>query len=246
VLVVAVALAARRLDPAATGVASAYLGLGMVLSGDVEEGTWRLHEALRCWEALGDSYGLGETLFYLGYAADVRGDAPAAAAHYTAALGRLGAAGNAQHAGFVHCYLAVTEGKRGDLPRAVAHIQAGLQTSVTLRDRWLLSYAAQATVALEGAHAQPATWERLLGAVDALGQATGATLAWERLPGGPDVAGLREQLAREGWSAAYREGRSLHFGEAGALALSLLEEVAKTLSRDEAGIAAPAAPPSLQ
>jgi predicted ATPase len=159
----ALALAQQRQDPAAAAEASAYRGLATVLAGDVEEGTRRLHEALRCWEALGDAYGLGETLLYLGYAADMTGDAPAAAAHYTAALGRLGAAGNVQHAGFVHCYLGVTEGKRGDLPRAVAQVQVGLQTSVTLRDRWLLSYAAQAAVALVGAHAQPSARARLLG-----------------------------------------------------------------------------------
>jgi predicted ATPase/transcriptional regulator with XRE-family HTH domain len=242
----ALRLAERRQDPWATAAASAYLGLGMVLAGDVEGGMQWLQDALRCWEALGDSDGLGETLLYLGYAADEKGDAPAAAAHYAAALDRLGDAGNAQHAGFVHCYLAVTEWKRGDLPRAVAQVQAGLQTSTTLRDRWLLSYAVQATVVLVRSHARPAAWERLLGAADALAQATGATLAWERLPGGPDVAGLREQLAREGWSAAYREGRLLPFGEVAALALSLLEEVAKTLSRGKAGTAAPEARPRLQ
>ena len=86
----------------------------------------------------------------------------------------------------------------------------------------------------------------MLGAADALAQATGATLAWERLPGGPDVAGLREQLAREGWSAAYREGRSLPFGEVAALALSLLEEVAKTRSRGKAELLFPRRVPSLQ
>lgn len=39
-------------------------------------------------------------------------------------------------------------------------------------------------------------------------QAAGATLAaWERRPVDHDVEALRECLEREGWSAAYREGR---------------------------------------
>src|SRR5262249_50752559 len=150
----------------------------------------------------------------------------------TAALRWLGDAGNAQHAGFVHCYLGVLEGKLGKLSRAVAHIQAMLRTSVTLRDRWLLSFAAQATVALVGARAQPAAWARLVGAADALGQVTGgATFGWEHLPGAEQVVGLRERLAREEGggesNAAYREGRTLPFATVAALALRLLDEVAQ-------------------
>jgi predicted ATPase/DNA-binding CsgD family transcriptional regulator/transcriptional regulator with XRE-family HTH domain len=226
-------LAQRRQDPAATAAACTYLGHATVVAGDVAAGTRWLQEAARRWEALGDPHGLGETLFYLGYAADVAGDI-AAVAHYTDALDCLGAAGNAQHAGFVHSYLGVLEWKRGQLSSAVAHLQAVLQTSVKLRDRWLLSFAAQATVALVGAHAQPAAWERLLGAADALGQATGgATFGWEHLPGAKTVVGLREQLARgdEGESgAAYREGRMLPFAKVAELALRLLDEVAYALS----------------
>jgi predicted ATPase/DNA-binding CsgD family transcriptional regulator/DNA-binding XRE family transcriptional regulator len=225
VLTEALALAKRQQDPNSIAEASTYLGHATVVAGDVEEGTRRLHEAVRRWEALGDLHGLGETLFYLGYAADVMGDTAAAAAHYWAALGRLGDAGNAQHAGFVHSYLGVFEWKRGDLPRAAAHSYAVLQTSVTLRDRWLLSFAAQATAVLVVSRAQPAEWARLLGAADALAQATGgATFGWEHLPGAEQVAGLREQLAREG--AAYREGRTLPFATVATLALKLLEEVA--------------------
>ena len=207
-----------------------YLGNVTVLAGNVEEGTRLLQEAARRWEALGNPHGLGETLFCLGYAADVAGET-AAEAHYTAALGQLGKAGNARHAGFVHSYLGVLELKRGQLSSAVAHFQAALRTSVTLRDRWLLSFAAQATVVLVGSRAQPAAWAHLLGAADALGQVTGGTrFAWEHVPGAPNMVELRERLAREGeWNAAYREGRTLPFATVAALALTLLEEVAQAL-----------------
>jgi predicted ATPase/DNA-binding CsgD family transcriptional regulator len=237
VLKEALALAARRQDAAASAAASTYLGHATVVAGDVAEGTRRLQEAVRRWEALGDAHGLGETLFYRGYAADVAGEMAAAAVHYTAALDQLGKAGNAQHAGFVHSYFGVLEWRRGKLSSAVTHLQALLQTTVTMHDRWLLSFASQATVVLVVSRAQPAAWARLLGAADALGQATGgATFGWEHLPGAEQVVGLRERLAREEqWSAAYREGRTLPFATVAALALTLLEEVVQARASPEAG-----------
>jgi predicted ATPase/DNA-binding CsgD family transcriptional regulator len=232
----ALALARQRQDPTAIAEASTYLGHATVVAGDVEEGMQWLQEAVRRSEALDDPHGLGEALFYLGYAADVKMDTAAAAAHYTAALGALGDAGNAQHAGFVHSYLGVVEWRRGNLLRAVTQIEAVLRTSVNLQDRWLLSFAAQATAVLVGSHAQTAGWARLLGAADALAQATGgATFGWEHLPGAYDVAGLREHLVgEEEWGAAYHEGWALPFGEVAALALRLLEEVATPASGAEA------------
>jgi DNA-binding CsgD family transcriptional regulator len=163
-------------------------------------------------------------------------------AHYTAALGQLGNAGNTRHAGFVHSYLGVLEWKRGQRSSAMTHLQAALRTSVALRDRWLLSFAAQATVVLVGSRAQPAAWARLLGAADALAQVTGGTrFAWEHVPGAPHMVELRERRAREGeWNAAYREGQTLPFATVAALALTLLEAVPMPASGAEA-VPAPAA-----
>lgn len=89
------ALAQQRRDPVATGEASTYLGPAMVVAGEVEEGTRRLHGAVRRWEVLGDPQGLGEALCYLGYAANVKGDTAAAAACYIDALQWLDARGAA-------------------------------------------------------------------------------------------------------------------------------------------------------
>jgi predicted ATPase/DNA-binding CsgD family transcriptional regulator len=242
------ALAEQQQDDTATAAILIHLGLGAVIAGEVQEGTRRLNQALRRWEALSDPEGLGETQLYLGYAADMTGDVAAAAAHYADALGRLGAAGDAdaQLAGFVHCYLGVIEWKRGHLRSAVEQVQAALQTSVALCDRWLLSFGAQAALAVLGEYAEPARRARLLGATDALRQAAGdtySTYSWEHLPATHEVVGLRERLAREGWGAAYQEGRSLPFGEVAALALNLLADVAKALSRGVAGV--PAAVPAI-
>jgi predicted ATPase/DNA-binding CsgD family transcriptional regulator len=219
------ALAEQRQDPAAAA-ALTHLGECAVLAGEVAEGIRLLEEALRRWEALGDPHGLGLALFYRGFTAAAAGDDAAAAACYTDSLQRFAAAGEAQGSGFVHCYFGVTEWRRGDLPRAVAHIRAGVRTSMVFRDRLILSYAAQATAALVGAHGEPVARARLLGATDALAHATGATVAWEGLPGAQDVAELRERLERgEGEEgAAYWDGRGLPFGEVAAVALTALEE----------------------
>ena len=127
----------------------------------------------------------------------------------------------------MHSYFGVLEWRRGNVSSAVEHLRHVLRTSLSLRDRWLLSLRSQATVALVGSRATPAEWERLLGAADALAQATGgATFGWEHLPGAERVAELREELAREGdRGAAYREGRTLPFAQVAALALTLLDEV---------------------
>jgi non-specific serine/threonine protein kinase len=231
------ALAERRQDPDGIAEALMYLGFNALIAGEVEAGTRLLHEALRRWEALGDPHGLGQTLFFLGTAAAAAGDASAAVAHYTAALEGLDAAGDAQSAGIVHCYLGVISWRRGELPRAAVQVQAGVRAGVALRDRLVLSLAAQAVVVIVGEHADPARRACLLGATDTLAQATGATPAWERLPAGRDVAALRERLARgeEGeWAAAYREGRLLSFDEVAALAQRLLEELAQALLQRDA------------
>jgi ATP/maltotriose-dependent transcriptional regulator MalT len=226
----ALTLAERWQDLAGVAQIYTYLGLCSASAGDVAEATRLLHEAERRWEALGDSHGLGLTLVHLAYAADMAGDEVAAAERYAAALRRLDTAGDVHFAAYVHCYLGVAQWKRGGLPGAVEQVRAGVRTAVAFRDRWLLSFAAQATAALVGVQATTAARASLLGAVDMLAQVTGATFVWERLPGAREVAGLRERLAQgEGeHAAAYREGRALPFNEVAALALRLLEEAAQS------------------
>jgi predicted ATPase/DNA-binding CsgD family transcriptional regulator len=232
----ALALAERWQDPAAAAWTHTYLGLGAVTGGEVPEATRLLGEARRRWEPVGDAHGLGETRFFLGVAADLAGDAAAAAAHYAAALEQLSTIGDVQGVAYAHCYLGVAEWKRGELSSAVTHIWAALRTGIALRDRWFLGAGAQVAVALVSERADPAARARLLGAADALAQASGATFVWVRMPGGQDVAGLRERLAREGageWAAAYRAGRALPFAEVVTLALRLLEDVAQALPHPE-------------
>jgi len=233
-LLEALTLAERR-DPIAAAMACMTLGISIHLAGEHEEGTRLMQEALRRWEALGDPWGVGLTLCCFAQSAEMAGDTAAAVAHYTAGVQELEAAGDAHQAGYYHCFLGVAVWKRGDLRSAVAQIQVGLRTSVAFRDRWLLSMAAQATLALVWAHAKPEPRARLLGAADALVQATGAMMSLELLPGGQDMVARRERLARgEGEGVvAYREGGAIPFGEMAALALRLLEEATQSLQSPE-------------
>jgi len=248
----ALTLAEQWRDPAAAAMAFTYLGIGAVYAGERAEAMPLLQEALRRWTALGDRASLGQTLFYLGVAAEATDDVEGATTYYAGALEELGAAGDAQYAGIVCCFLGVAEGRRGKLSSAVERIRAAARTSVALRARFLLSFAAQAAVALGEARAAPAQWVRLLGAADALKQATGATFAWEHMPAGQDVADLLERLAQgeegEGeLAAAYREGRMLPFGAVATLTLRLLEDLAQALTdRTAASAGASAASPAPQ
>jgi non-specific serine/threonine protein kinase len=242
----ALALAERRQDPAAAAWAHTYLGLGAVTGGEVPEAARLLGEARRRWEAVGDVHGLGETCFCLGVAADLTGDADAAVAQYTAALEHLSTIGDVQGMAYARCYLGAAQWKRGELSSAVEHIWAALRTGIALQDRWFLGAGAQVAVALVSERADPAARARLLGATDALAQASGATFIWVRMPGRQDVAEMREQLAREEageWAAAYRAGRALPFAEVVALALRLLEDVSQALPHPETDVA-PGSPPS--
>jgi len=171
----------------------------------------------------------------MGLAAVAMGDVPAIVSHYTAALQWFDTTGDAQLAGIVHCYLGGTAWERGDVHSAVAHVQAGLRTSVALEDRLLLSIVTQTAVAFVKVDSAPDAQARLLGAADALVQATGATMLWDRSPEFQNMVRLREQLARgEGEGAgAYREGRALSFAEVATSILRLLEEATKPLPHPE-------------
>jgi DNA-binding CsgD family transcriptional regulator len=225
------ALAELRQDQAGVAEALTTLGLRAIYAGELSEGIRLLHEALRRWKSLGDPWGQGLATSYLGLAAVALGDVPGIVSHYTAALHWLDGAGDAHLSGIVHCYLGGTAWERGDLSSAVTHVQAGLRTSVALQDRLLLSIVTQATVAFVKVDFASDTQARLLGAADALVQATGAAMLWDRSPEFQNMVRLRERLARgEGEGAeAYRAGRILTFGEIAALAQRLLEEARRSL-----------------
>ncbi len=141
--------------------------------------------------------------------------------------------------------------QRGDMPDAVRHLRAGIGESEYLRDRWVLSDGAHATLVVVGEQGDPLECARLLGAATALKQAagTGRTL---REPAAAELSRPKQRghLTPAEWEAAYREGRALPARDVVHLALRLLDEVAASTALPTADVAAvgpvpsaPSAPP---
>jgi non-specific serine/threonine protein kinase len=234
----ALALARRQEDLGGIVQALCWVGLCARYAGEAERAVAQHEEALRRARALGDPFHVVAALYYLGGTVQMQGNVPDAAAHYVEALDLLEAAGDARAAGALHFELGAITGQQGDLPGAARHVRAGLQTSARLRDRWLVSFGAQAVLAVVGEHADPVGQARLVGAADALRQATGAGRAlWEHVGADRSVVELRATLPEAEWEATYREGQALPAGDVVTLALRLLDEVAivaKPPSRPEA------------
>ncbi|MGH2517569.1 MAG: LuxR C-terminal-related transcriptional regulator, partial [Ktedonobacterales bacterium] len=228
------ALARERQQPAEIARILAYLGLCALYAGDVAASVPALREALRRGRAFDDPYFLGLTLLFLGAAAFAQGHDEQAASLYAESLARFEAAEDALWAANLHVNLGWFASRRGDLPSAVGHIHIGLEASMAFQDRRLLGAGAQMALSLLGDTRKPADLAgraRLLGAVDALSQATGMTLLQTLLKS--SLAGLRDQLKRAGLEAMYREGNALPFQATARLALTLLESIHQTMTRPE-------------
>jgi predicted ATPase/DNA-binding CsgD family transcriptional regulator len=208
-------LAQQRQDSAGIARALTFLGQHAAITGELERAVLLLGEALRVARALGEPYSLGIAVFFLGVATFAQGNLTDAVAHYVEALDLVEAAGDPRLMAAVHVELGVIAGQQGDLRSALLHLRAVLETSEYLRDRWLLSLGARATLAVVRAQGDPVAYARLQGAADTLRQATGGG----RVPWETTVA---EQ------TADYHEGRSLSTGDMAAFALRLLEDAAQS------------------
>ncbi|HEU4784077.1 MAG TPA: response regulator transcription factor, partial [Ktedonobacterales bacterium] len=119
-------------------------------------------------------------------------------------------------------------------------IHMGIEAGVTAGNRRLLGFGAQTALALmndamepdSSAHTDFTRHARLLGAIDALTEATGMTLMQSVMK--DSMAALRVRIQQEGLEAVYREGKSLSFHAIAALALALLDEVDQTLAQSSA------------
>ena len=185
-------LAQQRRDSAGLARALTFLGQHAATAGEVERAVPLLQEALRVARAEGDPYPVGIALFFLGVVTLARGNFTEAATHYAEALDVVEAAGDPRLIAAVHVELGVIAGQQGDVRSALLHLRAVFETSDYLRDRWLLSLAARATLAIVPSHDDPVLYARLQGAADTLRQATGGG----RVPWEPTVAEQTRGLSR--------------------------------------------------
>jgi predicted ATPase/DNA-binding CsgD family transcriptional regulator len=220
--------------PADLARALTYLGGHALVSRDWTKSTRLLREALERWEEIGDAHFTGMTLWLLGLVAFGQGSYAESATIETRALNQFAAAGDLRMVSRVHFTFAAIERAQGNLSHAARHLHSGLQIGADLQSRPHITLGTRATVALTcvmGQWADPAQAARLLGAVDVLGQSMDATFATlETRRADQDVAGMRDRLEREGWGAAFREGRLLPYARVANLALATLEEFMQRLT----------------
>jgi predicted ATPase/DNA-binding CsgD family transcriptional regulator len=220
--------------PADLARALMYLGGHALVSREWTKSTRLLREALGRWEKVGDAHFIGLTLWLLGMVAFGQGGYAEAATIETRALNEFAAAGDLRMVSRVHFTFAAIERARGNLSHAARHLHTGLQIGAKLQSRPHITLGTRATVSLTcvmGQWADPAQAARLLGAVDVLGQSMDATFATlESRRADQDVEDMQDRLEREGWGAAFREGRLLPYAQVAALALAALEEFMQRLA----------------
>jgi predicted ATPase/transcriptional regulator with XRE-family HTH domain len=236
----ALTLARQNQNPAWIAQAISYLGLCAVYAGDIAASIPLLHEALRRGQALGEPHPVAMTLMFLGASAFAQGDDDQAVSVYSNSLTHFETAGDMLFSVNVQLNLGWLAWRRGDLSSAVSHTRTGIEASVISDNRRLLSFGAQTTLTLLSAvtgldaNADFTRHARLLGAIDALNQATGMTLMQTVVK--DSMAALRKQIQRAGLEVVYREGRSLPFGSIATLALTLLDEIAGILEQSTSDI----------
>jgi predicted ATPase/DNA-binding CsgD family transcriptional regulator/transcriptional regulator with XRE-family HTH domain len=230
------ALARRWQHPTEIAQAYSYLGLCAVYAGEASASIPMLREALGRGKDLGDPHPVGMTLMFLGAALFAQGADEQAISIYLESLAQFEAAGDMLFAVNIQLNLGWFAWRRGDLASAVGRIRLGIEAGVTADNRGLLGFGAQTALALLNDALGPDSLSqtdytrhaRLLGAIDALTEATGMTLMQSVVK--DSMAELRARIQQAGLEAVYREGKSLSFQAIAALALALLDEVDQTLT----------------
>ncbi|MGO8948022.1 MAG: helix-turn-helix transcriptional regulator [Ktedonobacterales bacterium] len=228
----ALALAQQHGDQPGLAEAIMELGTVAIYAGDLTTGVSLVEEALARWREVGERFWIAHTLATLGGTANIQGAYQQGAALLTEAVDHFQAIGDLHYVGLINCGLAVSVGMLGDRRRAVALVEDSLRLSRRLRDRWLLTHAAEAALWLAGEGMELERRMRLLGAVDTLTEATGPNLrVW--LPELEQrLAALRARAEPEGWGAAYRTGWSLPVEAVAGLLGEILEDIAQTIDQD--------------
>ena len=210
----------------------AFTGMCSVYSGDVEHGTPWLRKALAPARALGDHHLVGLILMYLGGAAFAQRRLRQAESSFTESLASFEQAGDGRFAGNLQVNLSWFDARRGNLPSAIRRLRIGLDAGVTFEERRLISVALQMAMALPGALAanENASHQgrraRLLGAADAISEATGLTLLQRILAGRMDR--MREMLLsgdRVDLQTQYTLGRSLSLASVAEEARLFLQDL---------------------
>ena len=242
-------LARRQEDQAALAEALALLSMRAAQTGAPDEARRLLREALRLAEELHDDDHAALILSVLAHVEAASGNHRDAAPLFATSAARYQAADALDDAVVTEFFQAVVLSHLGEERRAVAIIREVIERSALLDMRWEIARAVEATLLLVGEAIASDAGARLLGALEALDEATGRSLGVMATVTGVPMPDLRARIRREGLEGAYRAGRSLPVAEVASLALAVLD-TSEQHQPDAAVVEAPAlaaaaTPPSL-
>jgi predicted ATPase/DNA-binding XRE family transcriptional regulator len=191
-------------------VAVAQMVLGHLdhFSGNLHAAQTRFMNSITEFEAIGNTWGIGNALSGLGWIALAAGDSVAAVSLVERSFAALHHAGPWFRALGLYI-LATVAVQRGNAHEAIAHVRESLSEIRKLQDKFAFVHALvplAAAAVLEGNDAWAA---RVLGARDAVAESTGATVADQvahELRGRVERQGSR-RLGASRWIHAYEAGR---------------------------------------
>lgn len=210
VLAEALALGRELGDASAQIGALTNLGVSAVLAGATERAAGFYGEALALCRASGGPGELAEALQNLGPAARLLGDHARAEALLKEALALFRNLGDARNFAITHTLLAEVARDRGDAEGAARLVRKGLELNRVPLDRRAVAFSLVVATGLPLSETQPARAARLLGALDALGEAVGAFRAPEDAASHARAAvRVRATLGDEGFEIARDGGFAL-------------------------------------
>jgi predicted ATPase/transcriptional regulator with XRE-family HTH domain len=221
-----VALSREVRDTRTEAYALGIMGMAALQLGELDRATRVLEESLEMFRKQGDDWGAAQILTQMTVAPLRRDDHPRAAAYAEKALELTRRTGDRQAANIALYVLAQTSSASGDHERAAGYFRDALTLTLEVWDRTNAAYGLQGLAAVAEALGEPRRAMRLLGAAEALLEATGtylyAHMDHELHQRVADAA--RERLGEQAWTEAYNEGREMAFDEAVAYAFEQDEE----------------------
>jgi predicted ATPase/class 3 adenylate cyclase/DNA-binding CsgD family transcriptional regulator len=186
------------------------LGLAVWFAGDDERFRVLVEESLAAFRELEDVEGIGLCLLHLGVVALSQGDPSSARPPLEESLAIWRELGDRRTIVKATYFLGDAASGRRDHAAARTLYEESLSLSIELGDRWISAISLEGLARVALATGQPEAAARLLGAADALRDATGATRsAYFRALYERNLAQTRARLGDDAFDTAWAAGRTL-------------------------------------
>jgi predicted ATPase len=225
------ALARTVQDRRAEALALHELGaLAGLAEGDAVREAALTEASLALWRELGDAWGTARTLNNLGYEAYLQGDFDRAVSLLDEGVTLARAAGDRSALGYILDSRGVLAEAQGELERATELYREALAVAQQAGNPLVEAFALSSLAGIAARQGQPARAARMWGAASALRDAIGTRLPLEEEERFAEpVAATREVLGEDAFAAAWEEGRAQPLEQVVAEALTLGNELAKSV-----------------